>query len=233
MSNELTVFQPVLARIAALSRDHLLAYRLDLGQLLLDTFYGGSAWSYRDQSPAKAASFAAFVATCAEPLADFGLSGSSLRNAINCRIAWDGLPGQVRESLAYTQVVEIARVGDPTVRAQLAKATVDGRWHIKQLKAAVGQVKAGTWRDTDAAEPGVQPPPPDPDGADRLPPPTPQVARLVRDALRWAQVFEAWQVQWRTVGAAKAGVEQREQALAGIAAARAKLGELARSVAKG
>ena len=81
-------YNATMERLAALSRNHLLFFRLEVGRLLLEDFFGGEAEAYQSQDPKKAGgSFYGFVESCGEELREIGLGEPVLRQCIQAHIA--------------------------------------------------------------------------------------------------------------------------------------------------
>ena len=220
-------FADVLADLRQLARNHLLVYRVEVGRVLLERFFAGSAAAYTDMDPGKELAFTRFVETCAEELSAFRLGERTLRDCIRTHLVFLTLPPAAREALQFSHVVELTRVADPTLRGQLAVASVAGDWSVVQLKGAIGEAKAGNWYDTDADTPGSQPPPPR-----ELPPPVPQAGRLVTRAEKWAEEVEIWSSQWSAVDASRLSKAQRQRVIAAVTALRAKLDGVERGLAR-
>lgn len=214
-------YADVLDQLRLLSRDMLLAFRLQVGQLMLERFYGGSAHAYRDKSAHKHVSFAAFLRSCPDELADFGLGGRVIRDCIHARITFDTLPPQVRDQLQFSHVVELARLDDPTARARLAMDTTLKSWSVDQLKEAIGQVKLGNYYDTDASAPGTQPPEPKGELERK-----PQPGRLVTQLVKAVQELEIWRAEWAAAEKGHLRGEQRERYREAVAELKAKVAEL-------
>ncbi|MFZ4578170.1 MAG: hypothetical protein ACOYOB_07185 [Myxococcota bacterium] len=211
-------FLEILDDLRRLSRDHLLFYRLEVGRLLLDRFFKGSAANYRDFSNAKAHAFVTFATTCADELQVFGLGERTLRHCILARVVFDTLPPPVRDSLGFSHVVELTRVSDPTMRARLALAIVDQNWTVQALQQAIEAAKSGDWYDTDPATPGTQPPPaPAPTGK------LPQPGRMVAQAEKWLTQTDQWSAQWARMDASKLRPLQRKRAVQAVEALQQKL----------
>ncbi len=191
-------FTDILDTLRHLARDHLLFWRLEVGRLLLDRFYGGDALAYRDRSGRKDASFARFAREHADDLAEFGLSERVVRDCILVHIVAGTLPSATRDSLGYRQLLELTRVPDPTSRVRLAVAAVDQHWTVTQVQDAVGQAKLGNFYDTDAEQPGTQPAPPEPIARKRLPP-----GRLAVRAERMVADIDELAVGWRDLAGTK------------------------------
>lgn len=155
-------YADTLNKLDKLSRNHLLYFRLQVGELLLSEFFGGDAAAYLSHDPKKPQSFAEFVVTCAEHLADIGLSDSVARQCIVAHLVVKALPPLTVEKLTFTQVIELTKVEDSDTRELLAHAVVKNHWATKELRGAVQAVRAGKWIDGDAKTPGLQPPLPKP-----------------------------------------------------------------------
>lgn len=211
-------YADVLEQLRLLSRDMLLAFRLQVGKLMLDRFFGGSAHEYHDVNPHKAISFAAFLRTCPDELADYGLGGRVLRDCINARITFDGLPPQVRDGLLFSHVVELARLGDPTTRARLAMDVTLQHWTVDRLKLAIGQLHLGNYYDTDSTAPGTQPPEPLPE-----PEPKSHAGRLVSRLVKTVQELDTWRADWAAAKRDRLRHDQRERYKQALAELKAKV----------
>lgn len=219
-------FSDVLDDLHRLSRAHILAFRLEVGTLLLDRFYGGSIEEYRSQDPFKSASFQRFVTERHDDLREFGLAESSLRNCILARHIFDGLPPAVKDSVKFSHLVELTRVQDPMLRARLAMSSLQNGWRVTELKTAVASAKAGTWYDTDPSTPGTQPPPPQP-----LPEHGLSIGRLIARAEKWNIDFDAWSEDWNALDLAWLSPPRRTRMLTAVALLRSKLAGLEESLA--
>jgi hypothetical protein len=220
-------YAPVLERLAGLSRTMLLAFRLEVGKLVLDEFFDGNARAFRDKNPAKEASFAAFAQACQEDLSKLGLSAALVRQCVHAWVAWEALPAQVREQLPYSHVVALAGVAEPTMRARLAMDTTREGWTVAQLRDAIDRAFAGRYYDTDPDTPGTQPPP------DRLQPAkAPQPGRLVAQLEKAGKELQAWGDAWGTVDVRKLRGPQRERCTAALEALEAQVARLRAELAK-
>jgi hypothetical protein len=160
--HELTPLEDLLDVLESLARNHALAFRLEVGRVLLDAFFGGDGGAYQSHDSTKDARFALFFAHCRNDLDKLGIGESTARNCIKARLVYDLLPAPLQAALFFSQVVELTRVPDPTARTRLAVAAVQGDWTVRQLRDAVGHVLAGGEIDGDPSAPGIQPPAEDP-----------------------------------------------------------------------
>ncbi len=214
-------FSDLLSDLRQLSKGMLLAFRLAVGQHLLDRFFDGKISAYRDRNPEKDAAFARFTQTCRQELADLGLSPSVARQCIVAHVTWQLLPPSVRDQLLLSHVVELGRIGDPTARARLAMDTTLNRWNVGQLKDAIDREHAGQYYDTDPSTPGTQPPP--------LPAATAphhQPGRLVTQLHKAATDLGEWQAAWRSIDASKLRGGQKAKLAGALQALKAKVAEL-------
>jgi len=154
-----TDFAPTLAQIERLAREHVLSFRVAIGQTLLDDLFGGDATAYASRDTTKAVRFRAFLDAHGEQLAEHGLGETLLRRCITAHIVARDLPEGLLPKLAMGQVQELYRLDDPATRRQLAQATVDNGWTSEGVRGAVSAVRMGLWPDADLATPGLQPPP--------------------------------------------------------------------------
>lgn len=217
-----TQYAPILGKLASLSRGMLLAFRLEAGKLMLDEYFGGSARAYRDHDPHKPDSFNQFVRTCQPELGDFGLSAQVLRQCIQARIAWDGLPASVREQLQFSHVVQLARVDEPNARARLAFDATAQHWNVAQLRDAIARNEDGRYYDTDPSTPGTQPPPVPEDA----PGPAFQPGRLVTQLVKAGQDLQVWRQSWTTVDASKLRGAQRKRVREALDALKQEVAQL-------
>ena len=211
-------YADILDQLRLLSRDMLLAFRLQVGKILLDRFYAGDIHEYRNTLASKDTSFAAFVRTCPTDLTDLGLGGQVARQCINARVTYDLLPPSVRDGLLFSHVVELARLEDPTTRARLAMDTTLQKWSVDQLKDAIEQLTLGNYYDTDGATPGTQPPAPL-DEPERKTQPGRLVARLERAV----EDLNTWQADWLAADTEKLRGHQRLRFKKALADLKAKV----------
>jgi hypothetical protein len=211
-------YADLLEQLRLLSRDMLLAFRLQVGKILLDRFYGGDIREYRNTFASKDTSFAAFVRTCPTDLTDLGLGGQVARQCINARVTYDLLPPGVRDGLLFSHVVELARLEDSTTRARLAMDTTQQRWSVDRLKDAIGQLTQGNYYDADSATPGTQPPTPLDEPEKKA-----QPGRLVARLERAVEDLDVWQAEWLAADTEKLRGHQRERFKKALADLKAKV----------
>jgi hypothetical protein len=211
-------YADVLQELTLLSRDMLLAFRLQVGKLMLDRFYDGDVHAYRTHWASKESSFAAFLRACPSELADLGLGGQVIRQCVNARITYDTLPPAVRDGLLFSHVVELARLGDPTARARLAMDTTLQKWSVDQLKDAIAQLMLGNYYDTDATQAGTQPPPAKPEEQKAA-----QPGRLVSRLEKAVEDLDTWAAEWTGADTSKLRGPQRERAKKAMADLKAKV----------
>lgn len=222
-------FQPILTELATLTRDHFLYYRLQVGSLILDHFFGGSAAAYSDRDPTKEQRFSGFIAQHGEDLEYLGLKEHTLRQCVVLSGVFATLPDVAKKQLGYTRTLALVRMTDPTMRAKLAMTAIAEKWTVTQLRQAVDAARAGLWYDTDPVEPGVQSKPlptPEPLAA------TPQVGRMVSRAERWSADLKEFSVGWATIDPTKATSLQRKRLSKALAEAIANLQQLAAAIDK-
>ncbi len=221
-------YADILAELGNLSRDLLLTFRLQVGKLMLDRFFAGSAHAYHDKNPGKDSSFVEFARVCQAELNDMGVSAPVARQCILARIAWDGLPPQIREQLRFSHVVALAGVGEPNMRARLAFDAAAQQWKVGELKDAITRAGDGTYYDTDPTTPGTQPPPakPAPDKGF-------QPGRLVNQLVKAGDDLLTWRQAWATVDASKLRGPQRQRCVQAVAALKAHIELLEAELAAG
>jgi hypothetical protein len=152
-------FAPTLAQIERLAREHLLSFRIAIGQTLLDDLFAGDATAYASRDTTKAVRFRAFIDAHDDQLFEHGLSESLLRRCITAHIVARDLPAGLLPQLAMAQVQELYRLDDPAQRRLIAQATADHGWTSEEVRGAVAAVRLGQWPDADPATPGLQAPP--------------------------------------------------------------------------
>lgn len=149
-----------LGRLFELAQAHLLSFRLTVGQTLLTDLFGGDAAAYASKDRTKAARFNDFLRQHGERLREVGLGETTLRGSIVMAITAQGLPTEIVNQLNSSQLVELARVSDPSVRETVAYAAVRNGWSVRQLRGAIEATARGEWIDNDPTTPGIQPPEP-------------------------------------------------------------------------
>ncbi len=127
----------VVARLEALGRYAQLRHALEVGQLLVDTFFGSDVEAYLDRSSAKGRSFNALVARRSEALARLGLSAATLRGYIKVWNCWQQLPSAQRQGLQLSHFRQLAQLGDAASRQQLADQSRQQGWSVRELGRAV------------------------------------------------------------------------------------------------
>ncbi|HND32538.1 MAG TPA: hypothetical protein PLA94_21230 [Myxococcota bacterium] len=215
--------QETLARLDSLARNHLLFFRLEVGRLMLELYFGGDPERYHSQDPRKPSSFATFLAQCKAELQDLGLGETVLRRCILTHLAVQSLPAEAVGRLPFTHVVELSRVEDSATRSLLALATLNNRWTSRQLHDAIQAVRAGRWIDGDPA-PGLQPlPVPEPEKS--LP-----AGRVLNRIARSAEELESLTGQWRQLQGKKLSGAQKSKAKEAILRLKAQLALLEQSL---
>ena len=220
-----TEFDAVLSSLKSLVRDHLLYFRLEVGRVILDGFFGGDAFAYGDRSTGKQAKFSEFMDTHAEELETYGLKPWLLRECVQVQIVHRTLPPTVRDRLGYSHTLELIRVSDPTKRAKLANAAISQALTVAQFKDTVGAANAGTWYDTDDATPGVQPKQAPVAAAIPV-----QPGRLVTQAEKWVDDAKELAAAWASADQSKIKVVQRGRLKIAIGELRAQLDLLEASI---
>jgi hypothetical protein len=212
----------ILNELAALTRDHLLHFRLEVGRVILQHFFGGSSAAYSDKDHTKEAKFADFLSDNAADLALLGLKEHTLRQCVALRTVYRSLPTAAQDRLGYSRTLALVAMADPSTRAQLALAAVDRQWTVAELKQGIDAATAGLWYDTDPQTPGVQALPIE------LPAARPQApGRLVARAEKWAAEFEAFANGWAGVPAGKASKLQQARLKRALTVAVARLQAMA------
>ena len=160
-------YSATLLRLEELARNHLLSFRIAIGQTLLTDLFSGAAEAYSSRDRTKAVRFTSFVQAHGAWLTEVGLSEHMLRRCIVSAIVARDISPELLPRLVIAQVLELHRVPDTSHRRLLAQAAVDNAWTREELRHAAQAVKAGQWIDADPNTPGLQPP---------VPPPAPEKA---------------------------------------------------------
>lgn len=125
-------FQDVVEALRAMTRDKEMAYRLGVGQYILQRFYGGSAAAFSSKDPKKADSFSAFAQQHADDLAEFELGETQLRRCVRVHLCYQLLPPSTRDSLSWSALLHLSTLDEVNQRAQIAAAAVAQRWSVAQ-----------------------------------------------------------------------------------------------------
>jgi hypothetical protein len=222
-------FSGTIARLDALSRSHFVFFRIEVGRLLLEDLYGGDPAAYFNRDPNKPSSLAAFVHQHGQRLTDIGLGEQVLRQSIVAHITYTTLPAEIRDSLPWSHLVELSRIGDTPTRRSVALAAADAAWTSQDLRLAAARVRAGLWLDGDPNTPGIQPvaPPPEPEPSTILP-----LGRVVTRFEKAADEVNRLTSAWGALPSQKLSRKQKERMReslgrlqAQIAAMEAQLGE--------
>ena len=115
-------YQEVVQGLQALTHQHEKTYRLQVGELILKRFFGGSAAQFSSKDPTKSASFDEFLNLHASDVAELDLSANTLRRCVRVKICHDSLPPASRERLNWSAMLAISALGDVNLRARLAMA---------------------------------------------------------------------------------------------------------------
>ena len=91
----------VLQTLRALTHEHLLFFRVEVGRVLLEQFFAGDAKSYLSKDPGKGQSFSTFAKDNADALAELGLGEQTLRHCILTHMVVTTLPPGLAEPLGY------------------------------------------------------------------------------------------------------------------------------------
>lgn len=130
-------FDEVVGHLRSLARRAQLQHALEVGDYLIETFYGGDVHAYYAPDAAGHASFAALCRERADELEEIGHPRDRLRLYIRCWDAWRQLPPLVHEQIGLSKLVRLLSIHDPATRNDVAVAAVQNGWTVKQLEAAV------------------------------------------------------------------------------------------------
>ena len=207
-----------LTRLTTLSRNHVLFFRLEVGRLLLEDFFGGDIAAYQNPSANKpGGTFRGFVEACGDQLREIGLGEQVLRQCILAHVAVRSLPPGTVERLLFSHIVELARVDDGATRSVLAQAAVENQWSSRQLRDAAHAARAGQWIDSDPA-PGLQPAtPPVEEGKQ------PQLGRVVSRFERSAEDLDVLTSQWNQVAGKKLSAVQKTRMKEAVSRLKARI----------
>lgn len=214
-----TQFQDAIQALKALTHDHEKAFRLGVGQYILQRFFGGNARLFSSLDPHKDTTFRDFATLHAADLAELDLSEQTLRRCVRVRICYDLLPPANRDKLGWSATLQISTLDDPNQRARLAAAAVAEQWPVARVKQAVALAQQHRFWDAEPATEGLQLPEP------RAPLP-PQPGRLVTRTEKWSEEISNWRKEFELIDAKRLDKAQVERMKAAMAAVRGQLDEL-------
>lgn len=212
-------YQDVLQGLQALTNQHEKTYRLQVGELILKRFFGGSAAQFSSKDPTKLSSFDEFLTVHASDVAELDLSASTLRRCVRVKICHDSLPPASRDRLNWSAMLAISALGDVNLRARLAMAAVSEGWPLGKVREVVAQAQDGRVWDTDPESPGLQLPAPKPESL-------PQPGRLVARTEKWSEEVVAWQEEFARIDASKLSRAHVERVRLAVATLRGQLDAL-------
>lgn len=212
-------YQDVVQGLQALTHQHEKTYRLQVGELILKRFFGGSAGQFSSTDPTKATKFDDFLDLHASDVAELDLSATTLRRCVRVKICHDSLPPLGRDQLKWSAMLAISALGDVNLRARLAVAAVNEGWPVGKVREVVAQAQAGRVWDTDPEAPGLQLPAPKPESL-------PQPGRLVARTEKWSEEVIAWQQEFARIDASKLSHAQVERVRLAVATLREQLDAL-------
>ena len=222
-------FEDILDQLERLAREHLLVYRVRVGGLLLQHFWGGDAAAFSSRAPNKEARFELFFSKYQTDLARYGLSKRQARRSIRASIVVRTLPPAVAERLFLTQVLELSRLADPTQRTRVAIAAIERDWSVQDLRDAVSATQAGLPIAEIGAEIGAETSTTPPD------PPQRQIApgRLVTQAEKLAGEVDQWATRWQGADTSRLRRPQRLRLAAAVTELEAQVARLRGMLADG
>lgn len=217
---EFTPFDHLVDHLDHLMRTHALVCRLQVGQTLLDAFYGGDLRAYQSRHPAKELRFTEFLRERRDDLERIGLSKNLARQCIRAQAVWRTLPEPLRRGLALGQLSLLAQLDDASARDAVAAATLQHGWTRQQLADAIAVVRGGGALDAahiaiiEGAPPGGADASAAGSGDGEAPPKgTLQPGRLVTEAENWTTRLDGWSRRWATVDVGKLRPIQRQRLL--------------------
>lgn len=212
-------FQDAIQALQTLTNQHERAYRLGVGEYILQRFFGGQAAAFSSRDAHKEAKFTTFLTSHAAELAELDLADHTLRRCVRTRICFDTLPLGIRDKLSWSALLAIAGIDEPNIRARVAAATVREKWPVTKVKEAAALAAQNRLWDTDPEEPGLQMP--EPKAAT-----PPQPGRLVTQTEKWGEQIGSWRQEFERIDASKLTKAQLERMHLAVAAARGQLDEL-------
>jgi len=130
-----------IAHLRSLNRRAFLEYVLQVGQFLVDRFFGGEFAAVHSFAANKAHSFAALLTRRRAELAELNLSGATLRNYIAATEAYASLPQQTRAKLGLDHLRRLAAIKDVAERKRLGHDAATMQWTREQTTTAVRDAK--------------------------------------------------------------------------------------------
>ena len=189
-------FDSLVDKLATLSRNHLLYFRIEVGRAVAETFFAGDLQAYFDRDHTKTASLRKFASERKDSLEAIGLSEQLVRQCILVYLTVADLPPELVQRLVFSHVVELSRVEDMAMRRVLAHASVDNRWSLQALRDAVLSARSGRWIDGDPVKPGLQPTAPVVAEAEAK---KPQAGRVVSRFEKTTAALDDLVAQWEQV----------------------------------
>jgi len=216
-------YQDVLQSLQALTNQHEKTYRLKVGELILQRFFGGSAAEFSSSDPTKTSKFADFLQVHASDVAELDLPEHTLRRCVRVKICHDTLPPAAREQLKWSALLAISTIGEVNLRARVAMAAVADNWPLGKVREVVAQAHDNRVWDADPEAPGLQLPPPKPE-------PLPQPGRLVTRTEKWTEEVGNWHQEFDRIDASKLSKDQVERVRTAVATLRGQLDAVERKL---
>lgn len=217
-------YQDVVQGLQALTLQHERTYRLQVGALILQRFFGGSAALFSSNDPTKTATFKNFLEIHAADIAELDLSEQTMRRCVRVKICHDSLPASAREQLTWSALLAVSGLGEVNLRARIAMAAVRENWPLGKVRAAVAQAGDDRVWDADAETPGLQLPAP-------KPPALPQPGRLVSRTEKWTAEVDQWQQEFDRIDPRKLSPAQVARVRSAVATLRSQLDAMERKLA--
>ncbi len=212
-------YQDVLQGLQALTNQHEKTYRLKVGELILQRFFGGSAALFSSNDPTKTAKFKDFLDVHAGDIAEMDLPEQTLRRCVRVKICHESLPPAARDQLKWSALLAISAISEVNLRARVAMAAVGENWPLGKVREVVAQAHSGRVWDTDPQTPGLQLPEPKPE-------PAPQPGRLVTRTEKWTEEVSAWHQEFERIDAGKLNKAQVARVRTAVATLRGQLDAL-------
>ncbi|MFZ4580159.1 MAG: hypothetical protein ACOYOB_17370, partial [Myxococcota bacterium] len=151
-------YETTLSHLRQLNRTAYLAYALEVGRYMIDTWFDGDIRIYRDRRSPEHLPFEALLRDCRDDLVDLNLSPSTLRNYMLANAVWRELPESVRTRLDLTHLHSLAGVPDSITRVRLAHDAAELGWPTRELDRAIENALRPPERVVPRGRPKLPPP---------------------------------------------------------------------------
>jgi hypothetical protein len=132
-----TMMDALFQDLQSLTETHVLFYRLQIGQRLLDVFYNGDVRLYWRSRENPGTSWNHFVNVYHAGLRTLGLSTRTLRDCLKAASVRTRLQPLGDLPIGFSHLLELSAVESDTLREALALRTVENGWSVRVLREAV------------------------------------------------------------------------------------------------